>query len=512
MLGLGRLREAQGICNAVLQKDGSNANAWYLLSKAHLRGGHSAEAAQCAQRACASAPSRVELLIHSGTCLGASGRIREAALIAERAAALESASAPNLSNLGTLFSMCGAHAKAAAHFEKATRLDSSIARYWSNLASSLRALGEIQKAESACDKAIELDPGDGQAKYLRSDLRLQTPESNHVDELKAALAATKMTSGSRILCGFALAKELEDIGDYDASFKILTTATQAYRASIAYEVEDDITVIDALIARHTSDRLRALDHGHTDDAPIFIVGLPRSGTTLVERIIQSHSQVQSLGERNDFALELSRLAINAREFENPTRLELVEYSLHINMSELGSAYVNRIRLANDKALRLVDKMPINYLYCGLIHAALPNARIIVLRRNPMDSCYAAYKAFLRGPYSFTYNLSELGRYYLAFRRLTDHWRTTIPQNAYHEVDYESLVTNFERDTRRLIEFLGLPWEDKVLEFQTSEAASATASAVQVRRGIYSSSVGKWKHYARQLEPLLVMLQEEIQIE
>ena len=180
------------------------------------------------------------------------------------------------------------------------------------------------------------------------------------------------------------------------------------------------------------------------------------------------------------------------------------------MKELGSSYSGRIRSGSNDAIRIVDKMPINYLYCGLIHAALPNAKIISLVRHPMDSCYAAYKAYLRGPYAFTYDLDELGRYCLAFRRLTDHWRETLPRDAYLVVEYEALVKDFKSEARRLLEFLDLRWENTVLEFQASKASSSTASAVQVRRGIYSTSIGKWTHYTEELEPLRQMLAQEIE--
>lgn len=511
MLRQGKISEAQALCMAVLDNDSSNADAWYLLSSLQLRARSYGAAAESARRACQIAPARPEILIQFGTCLGASGRIRDAMATGERAADLEPTSAAHLSNLGTLFSMCGDHARAAQCFDRATRADSANASYWFNFATSLRALGETKQAESACNNAIELDPGDGQARYLRSDLRIQSPESNHIAELQRVLSVGELNAESRILCGFALAKELEDLEDYRASFQTLTAAATAYRDSIKYDVSNDIAVIDAIISMHTRDSLQVLESGYKGAAPIFIVGLPRSGTTLVERIIQGHSQVKSVGERNDFARELSRLVSEKCNRSKLTRLELVDNSLQISMLELGTEYVDRIHEAENSAPRLVDKMPINYLYCGLISAALPNAKIIALQRNPMDTCYAAYKAFLRGPYSFTYNLEELGRYYLAYRRLTEHWSKTIGKDAYFEVNYESLVTNFEIEARRLIQFLNLSWEDGVLDFQSSKVATGTASAVQVRRGIYSTSIDRWKHYATELQPLRQVLQQAIDV-
>jgi hypothetical protein len=185
---------------------------------------------------------------------------------------------------------------------------------------------------------------------------------------------------------------------------------------------------------------------------------------------------------------------------------MIERSLQTDMAALGQAYWDRVKSERQRPL---DKMPINYLYCGLIHRALPRARIISVRRNAMDSCYSAFKAFLRGPYAFTYNLDELGQYYLAYERLVQHWRQTLPPDAYLEVHYEDVVANAAGEARRMLDFLGLAWEPRVLEFHRSGGSSSTASAAQVRQPIYSSSVGKWRRYEAQLAPLRQLLEPPI---
>jgi tetratricopeptide (TPR) repeat protein len=509
LLKEGRLRDAYEVCASLVESDQGVADAWHILSNIHLQSGQLDEAISTARRARELEPDRAEPEIHLGLCLATAGKIGEALFVAEQASRVDLATPDSQSNLGLLFSMCSDHQRAMEHFERAIQADSDNASYWYNLASVQRMLGELNKAEESCTRAIALNPHDGQAHYLRSDLGTQSPEENHIKELRTLVSASGQNTFHRMLGCFALAKELEDIGNYQESFSCLQKAAKSYRKSIKYEVSDDIAVIDLIIEKHTAEALRSASPGYDGDAPIFIVGLPRSGTTLVERMIQSHSQVNSVGERNDFALEMSRLAVEKSGIGQPSRNELVAAALQIDMAELGRAYAERIRPGSADAVRVIDKMPVNYLYCGLILAALPNARIVSLARDPMDSCYAAYKAFLRGPYSFTYDLDELGHYFLAFRRLMEHWRTSLPQSAYLEVQYESLVTDFENGARRLIEYLGLDWEDQVLDFQKSTAASATASAVQVRRGVYSTSIGKWKNYASELEPLRRALAQEI---
>lgn len=507
----GKFREAFGAVTDILDTGRQNPDAWYVLSNIHLRTGHPNEATSCAKLASELAPGRPDLLIQLGTCFGVSGQISGALETAKKAARLKINAPAMLSNLGSLFSMCNDHARAVEFFTQAVEADGDSPAFWYNLASAQRMLGDLDGAENSCDKAIELDPQDGQAFYLRSDLRIQSTESNHIPELIDLVSESNKESQYKVLATFALAKELEDIGEYGDSFHHLNAGATAYRKSMKYDVSEDIAIIDQIIANHTQQSLDSVTPGYEGGAPIFVVGLPRSGTTLVERIIQSHSDIRSVGERNDFALEMSRLAKGKCSSAKPTRVEMVKSSLQIDMTELGSAYAARIRSELTDGARNVDKMPINYLYCGLIHAALPDAKIVSLVRSPMDSCYAAYKAFLRGPYSFTYDLDDLGRYYLAYRRLTDHWRKSIPKTAYLEVQYESLVHEFETEARRLFEFLDLPWEDQVLEFSSNTASSSTASAVQIRRGVYSTSIGKWKHYAKELEPLRQILAQEIEM-
>ena len=233
--------------------------------------------------------------------------------------------------------------------------------------------------------------------------------------------------------------------------------------------------------------------GYEGDDPVFIVGLPRSGTTLAERIVGSHSAVRSAGELGAFPAEL-------RKTTSPTGT--------IDSTALGLGY-SRAARQNPALLahRFIDKFPGNYLNCGAIHAALPTARIIAVRRNPMDSCFALYKAHFAGSYRFSYDLEEMADYYAAFDRLMAHWRAVLPAEAFLEIAYEDIVADPQRQSRAILAFLGLPWEEDVLRFHESSNPATTASAVQVRRPIYASSVGKWLNYATELAPLRVRLAE-----
>jgi hypothetical protein len=229
---------------------------------------------------------------------------------------------------------------------------------------------------------------------------------------------------------------------------------------------------------------------------VFVAGLPRTGTTLVERIIASHSAMSSVGETGAFATEMRRAMKGL-----PTAGGL---------ADIGRRYIDSVTAFRTmRNLRFVDKTLQNYLYCGLVHAALPAARIILVQRHPLDACWAIYKAHFQGKFSFSYHQIELAEYYLAYRRLSRHWRATLPSEVLLEINYEDIVRDQSAASRRLIAFVELPWDDEVLRFHQSPTPSATASAVQVRRPIYSSSVGKWRHHAERLAPLRARLAREI---
>jgi hypothetical protein len=234
--------------------------------------------------------------------------------------------------------------------------------------------------------------------------------------------------------------------------------------------------------------------------------MPRTGTTLVERILGSHSQVFPAGELSNFSLELIALVRKATRGRRLSRVEFVAASATVDFRTLGEAYLAATRPLRDTRPRFIDKLPFNFLYAGLIHLALPKAKIVNLQRHPMDTCYAVYKQLFRDAYPFSYDLDELGPYYIAYHQLMRHWNEVMP-GVIHTIRYETLVAGLEEESRRLLAYCNLPWEDQCLRFHENRQASTTASATQVRQPVYSSSIGKWRRYERQLEPLRRLLED-----
>jgi tetratricopeptide (TPR) repeat protein len=369
------------------------------------------------------------------------------------------------------------------------------------LALGRRFLGQLAAAEADYDRVIALRPADFEAYKNRSDLRTQTPDRNHVAELEGLVAGGFADWRSEVQIRYSLAKEYEDLGDYRKSFDQLQQGARKRRENLRYDVANDVSTVDWIIEAFPAARrhIAAQPVAPVDAAPIFIVGLPRSGTTLVDRILSSHSQVRSAGELNDFALSLVARVRGETGEENLPRRELVARSAHVDFAALGREYLARARTVVAEG-RFTDKMPLNYLYCGLIRRALPNAKIVHLTRHPMAAGYAMYKSLFKDGYPFSYDLDEIARYFIAYRKLMDHWSAVMP-GAVYSLNYEDLVADQIDETRKLLEFCGLDWEDACAEFHRNPSATTTASASQVRRPIYDSSVAQWRHYAAQLAPL-----------
>jgi hypothetical protein len=333
-------------------------------------------------------------------------------------------------------------------------------------------------------------------------LRRQTAERNHVARLQALLATDTLDVDAELQLRHALAKECDDLGRYDEAFEHLRTGRSRKRAAVGYDFSSDARLFDAVCGAFP-DPL-PLDAAASDRAPIFVVGLPRTGTTLVERILASHSQVVSVGESQNFGVLLKR----ASGTRDPVVLDVatIEWAARHDLLDVGRRYVELTRPAGE-APRFIDKLPLNFFYLGCIARALPGARFVVVRRDPRDTLIANFSQLFATTmpyYRYALDPCDIARYWLRFDALIAHWRRVLPGRL-HEIQYERLVNEPQAATSAMLEHCGLGWEAACLEFQHNPSPVATASAVQVRRPLYSTSVGRWRRYAAQLEPALEVL-------
>lgn len=492
----GDVGAAEQICARILGQNPSEWRAWALLTETALLRGRQDAAAVSADRAVALAPTNPIALVLRAKCLFMTGDTRQACAATDVAAQHLDDAPDALDAVGAMFGLLGLQQRARELFRRAVLGRPDVPQYLFNLAAAERMIGALGDAEAHCDAAIASDRHYGLAHYLRSDLRIQSPDRNHIDEMEALIDAGGLSAPIEIMLRFALGKECEDIELWGRAFDHVEAGCNLQHRSLPRDPAAEIGEIDAILQAHTRRWIEAAPRGYADAAPVFVTGLPRTGTTLVERIIASHSAMHSAGETGAFAAEMRRAMAERPGARDP--------------GSIGRRYLDSTAALRVPAnVRFIDKSLENYLYCGLIHAALPSAKIILVQRHPMDACWAIYKAHFRGKFSFSYQQTELADYYLAYRRLARHWRTVLPTNVLMEINYEDIVRDQAAASRDIIGFLGLPWEDGVMHFHESPAPSATASAVQVRRPVYASSVGKWRHHAERLRPLRERLAREI---
>ena len=442
-------------------------------------------------------PSNARLLLERAHHLLALGRAEQARETAISALQSEPANPVLLDAIGTVLSKTGQQALARDAYERAVALAPDEPHFVFNRATVRRFLGDLEGAEQDYDRVISLRRDDYEAYLNRSELRVQTQERNHIQQLQTLLAAGIPHWRGEVAVQYAIAKEYEDLAEYERSFEHLQRGARLRHAHLRYDVANDVSTVGWIKQSYPGIAGITPPARPGEAAPIFIVGLPRSGSTLVERILGSHSRIRMGGELPHFALSVVAAVSGPAQL---TRQQLIARSALVDFGMLGQDYLARVNAVGIRSGCFTDKMPLNYLYCGLIRRALPNARIVHVRRDPMAACYAIYKTLFQDGYPFSYDLQELGRYYVAYRQLMRHWSETMP-GAIHELRYEELVADPVRHTRRLLDFCGLDWEDACADFHKNTAPTTTASAAQVRRRLYSTSVSQWRNYATQLASL-----------
>lgn len=450
-----------------------------------------AQAAVANQRVCQPAHGML------ATILLRLGRRDDAESIISQALECQQGSADAYDALAHVSALLGHHERSNALYRRTVTLAPEDPRFWHNLASSERSLGRLREAEDACDRTIALDQTRYATYQLRSELRVQTNDANHVDELQRELSRNSHDDRARMFLGYALSKELDDLKRYDEAFQHLAVASAIRRRHLAYDVAADQRKLQRIqevfpVAARGESTARSNRH-------IFIVGLPRSGTTLLEHMLLGLRGVRSNGETESFSQALLSAAPRDRG-------DVFAGAAAADPAMVAARYEQLARSdSNDDAV--IEKLPMNYLYLGAIHRALPGAKLILVNRQPVDSCFAMYRTLFGEAYPFSYDFDDLAKYYAAYERLMDHWRTSLADTLY-EVTYQDLVTQPAHVGAGVAAYCGLEWSDGAVEVHKRTTVSLTASAAQIRRPIYGSSSGRWRHYRNHLEPLIQALRRE----
>lgn len=406
--------------------------------------------------------------------------------------------------IGTIYGMVGDQQEASKWINKAVRKQPKNVAFLINQANSRMFLGKLDEAEVVLARILEAQPENANAHWLLSNVRKAT-NRDHVEVLeKLVQKEDRYPRALAFLC-YGLGKELEDLEDWGGAFDAFARGASARRTTIEFDEESEVEMYKAFGDTFTEEWMAKGAGGHDDSSPIFVVGQPRTGTTLVERIITSHSQVFSAGELRQFSTCVRRLS-NYREPKRNSA-KLATLAATVDSQQLGKAYMAMTVTVRGTLPRFVDKLPPNYLYLPLILKALPNAKIVHLTRNPMDACFASFKQLFAEAYPHSYEQAEMARHHARYYHLMNLWRERFG-DRFFDISYEETASDLEPNARALIDFLELPWEDACLEFHKQKAAVTTASAVQVRQPAHTRSIGRWRHYEEQLSVMRQTLQEQ----
>lgn len=495
---------ADKACQHLLISYPKNRRAWQLQMQVQLITKQSKAALHSVDQILRLSPNDIPTKLQKIKCLHACANFNEAKDLAMELYTLAPQDPASCGALGACLSSLKLYPQALQLYKNLVLQGYKSASLFYNIATVERFLGNMQAAEAALNKAIEVNPHDYEAIALRSDIITQSSTNNHIPYLQQLIKSGIKDAKNSVKINYALAKELEDVGEYEASFRALKGGADTRRSNMQYQADKEIHTIERIIQTFDEAWFTRTQVGLSQHAPIFIIGLPRTGTTLLERILESHHEVTSAGELNNFATILVEQCQQLNKARQHKVNDLVMLSQDLNFDQLGQAYTQSVAELVPEEDTLIDKMPLNFLYAGLIHKALPKAKIIHVRRDPIDTCYAMYKKLFKNSYAFSYDLTEIANYYVAYSRLMKHWHCVMPGVIY-DIKYEDLVDDTQGQTESLLAYCDLPWQEQVLRFYDNKSGSTTASAAQVRQPIYKHSVAKWRRYENELAPLIKAL-------
>ncbi len=485
----------------LLQFDKFHADGYFLLAIIASEHNNFKKAIVLIEQAIVLAPERAEYIAHLAKHYVFINDYVKAKQLCEKAESFDKLNSLELDTIGVVYSKMGLHHCAINNFKKAVVLAPNNASFHFNLAVSLKFTGDFESAKNAFEKTIDLAPN--YYKAYSSLASLGEVNSKYQDKI-LALNTDKLQPDDALYIGHAQARIYEKQKNYQQAFQALNQAKIAKLAHLNYRIADDQKIFSSLKSVFSEPQT-----GKTTekaDEPIFVVGMPRSGTTLVERILSNHADVTSAGELQNFGLLVKELSATSSPFVIDP--ETIETASKIDFKALAQRYLASTRVITGETARFVDKMPLNFLYVGFIVSAFPNAKIVCLDRSPLDSIVSNFRQLFSvnfSYYNYAYDLETTAEYYLLFKDLIAFWCEKFPENFY-VVNYQSLVNSPVEEAKKLVNFCQLSWQDSLVDIENNSSPVATASAVQVRSPINNQSVGNWQRYSFCLDKVKARLQ------
>jgi len=497
----GLIDEAMVLLRRAIENKPQHLDSHFALGNLLYTAGKDIEAARCYLKVLDFSPAHAETHNNLANVLLRQGYRERAIEHYQRAIASRPDYADAYGNLGNAFLELNRLEESIEQNLLAIKIKPERFGSYNNLGVAYQALGRFEEATAAFEKALELAPDDAPIHLNLANMAKFKPDDRRLPALQRLVnRADQLDQEKQIAAHFAMGKALSDLKDYDSAFAHLARANELKRKSFDYDSEQRLAMMRNVIDRFTPEFFRSVaGHGDESWAPIFIVGMPRSGTTLMEQVLASHSKVFGAGELETFKELVGECA--KRQKVLPAYPDVITLLPPEEMTALGQEYTARVRVLAPEAEHIVDKMPLNFLFVGLIHAAFPRARIINTRRDPLDNCVSCYSLLFTGAQPFAYDLTELGHYYRAYERVMEHWHAVLPPGILMDVQYEDLVDDLEGVSRRVLAHCGLDWEEACLDFHRTERSVRTASLMQVREPIYRRSIGSWRRYEKHLGPL-----------
>jgi len=500
----GRLKQAEQIYREVLQRDPGNVSAMRLLGSVSTESGRYKMAIRLLRNAVKMAPEFFGAWVDLARALTENEDFEECAKALDQAIRLEPQLPYPRMLLGNMLTKAGRYEEAADAFRTALQKQPDHGGSLAGLGHVLKTIGKQDEAIDTYRACISNYPAFGEAYWSLANLKTFRFSDEEIEAMRDHVDNEELLDETRVNFNFALGKAHEDRGDYERAFARYDRGNVLRRPHESYDPVQTELIHDRIIETFSAEFIeKNAGNGDPDPAPIFIVGLPRSGSTLIEQILASHSQVDGTHELPDLARVIR--SINQRRLDGEAYPESLKKYDGAALAELGRQYLESTRRHRGDSPFFTDKMPNNFASIGLLQLILPNAKIVNARRHPLDSCMGSYKQLFFKGQAFTYDLVELGEYYLEYQRIMDHWHSVLPGKVL-DVQYEQMVSDQENQTRRLIEHCQLPWEDNCLRFYETDRAVNTASSEQVRQPIYSKSINSWCRFETDLAPLIEVLE------